>query len=92
MERGATASAEWVRLEVSDTGAGMNDAALARLFEPFFTTKGDEKGTGLGLYTTSLLVRQAGGTIHATTEPGVGTHFVVEFPVEGVSGAAATSL
>ncbi len=77
--------ASWLRLEVTDSGAGMDTATRARLFEPFFTTKGETKGTGLGLYTTSLLVRQAGGTVDAASAPGQGTTFVVELPVRGAS-------
>jgi signal transduction histidine kinase len=76
---GATA-ARWVRLRVRDTGVGMDGATLARLFEPFFTTKQGSAGTGLGLYTTSVLVRQMGGAIRATSKPGQGSTFEVVLP------------
>ena len=75
-----SAAAHWVRLRVSDTGHGMDDATLRSLFEPFFTTKGSA-GTGLGLYTTSLLVREAGGVIRATSTVGAGTVFTVDLPL-----------
>jgi PAS domain S-box-containing protein len=75
-----TLTAHWVRLRVSDTGHGMDDATLRSLFEPFFTTKGSA-GTGLGLYTTSLLVREAGGVIRATSSAGAGTVFTVDLPL-----------
>jgi two-component system, cell cycle sensor histidine kinase and response regulator CckA len=79
---GGTA-ARWLQVRVSDTGTGMDPDTLSRLFQPFFTTKEDAKGTGLGLYTTSLLVKQLGGQIHATSAVGRGSTFVVELPVVG---------
>jgi PAS domain S-box-containing protein len=75
------ASGRWLQLRVSDTGVGMDAGTLSRLFQPFFTTKGTKGGTGLGLYTTALLVRELGGEVHATSTPGEGTTFVVGLPV-----------
>jgi PAS domain S-box-containing protein len=69
-----------VTLQVSDSGRGMDDATLARIFEPLFTTK-EGRGTGIGLYTTALLVRQMGGTIDVVSRVGEGSTFVVELPV-----------
>jgi CheY-like chemotaxis protein len=70
----------FVRLRVSDTGAGMNPAILGHLFEPFFTTKDIGKGTGLGLATVYGIVKQHEGWVEANSEPGKGSTFDVFFP------------
>jgi signal transduction histidine kinase len=70
----------WLRLSVEDTGGGMDEATLSRLFQPFFTTRAEQKGTGLGLYTTSLLVRQMGGAIAVASRQGEGATFTIDLP------------
>jgi signal transduction histidine kinase len=69
-----------VRITVGDTGRGMTKEELARAFGDFYTTK--PGGTGLGLSIVRRLVLDAHGTLNVESEPGKGSRFTVEIPVE----------
>ena len=71
---------EYVRLTVSDSGAGIEDFTRERMFEPFYTTKDQGKGMGLGLSTVHGIVASANGHIVVESQLGVGTRFYVYFP------------
>jgi signal transduction histidine kinase len=71
----------YVRIRVSDTGCGMDEATLAKAAEPFFTTKGPGKGTGLGLSMVHGLAAQSGGTLAISSDPNVGTSVDLWLPI-----------
>jgi PAS domain S-box-containing protein len=75
---------DYIRLSVADTGAGMDDATVARAIEPFFSTKGIGKGTGLGLSMVHGLALQLGGTLAIQSAPGLGTNVELWLPVSDV--------
>jgi signal transduction histidine kinase/DNA-binding response OmpR family regulator len=81
-----------VTLAVMDTGPGVPLALQARIFEPFFTTKPVGIGTGLGLSLCRGIIERHGGTITVSSQPGQGTIFCVELPVEAILTTVPTSL
>ncbi|MBR9652298.1 ATP-binding protein [Thalassovita aquimarina] len=79
----------YVVLTISDSGEGISKANMDRIFEPFFSTKHPGKGSGLGLSMVQGFVKQSGGTIRVTSEPGKGTTFKLYF--KALDGKKATS-
>ncbi|MGV6871556.1 cell cycle histidine kinase CckA [Pseudochelatococcus sp. B33] len=72
--------ADYLLIEVSDTGSGIPPDVLDKIFEPFFTTKEIGKGTGLGLSTVYGIVQQSGGFIFCDSVVGEGTVFRIFLP------------
>ncbi len=89
----------YVRIAVSDTGKGIDEATQKRIFEPFFTTKEKGKGTGLGLSTVYGIVSAEEGFVEVSSRIGEGTTFTVLLPsrsgspdLPGVSAEALANL
>jgi two-component system cell cycle sensor histidine kinase/response regulator CckA len=72
---------DYVQLTVGDTGVGMSPEVQACLFQPFFTTKPVGRGTGLGLATCAIIVKNCNGVITFDSELGRGTRFNVFLPL-----------
>ena len=90
----AEAGREYLRVSVSDTGAGMDDVTRQHVFEPFFMPKSGNRGTGLGLATVFGIVTQAGGHVTVDSEPGRGSVFHMNLPrlaAASAAGAAASA-
>jgi len=75
------ATRQFVLITVADTGIGISENHLLSIFEPFFTTKPIGVGSGLGLSSARLIVRQHNGHIKVQSVPGAGTKFSLYLPV-----------
>ncbi|WGR91388.1 response regulator [Bradyrhizobium sp. ISRA443] len=73
-------AADYVKIEISDTGTGIPPEIIDKIFEPFFSTKDVGKGTGLGLSTVYGIVKQTGGFVYVDSRPGEGTTFRIYLP------------
>ena len=76
-------ASEWVVLEVTDSGTGIDPSIRERIFEPFFTTKEPGRGTGFGLWMVREVVCRWGGEISVRSTVGHGATFELRFPVAG---------
>ena len=71
-----------IRIHIKDTGVGIPPEIQARIFDPFFTTKGVGMGTGQGLSLAHNIIYNHFGSISVDSEPGYGTTFTIELPVD----------
>lgn len=69
-----------LRVEVADTGVGMDAEVQKRIFEPFFSHS-SQGGTGLGMSIVKSVIEAHHGTLHFTSEPGAGTTFRIGLPI-----------
>ncbi len=69
-----------IRIKISDTGQGIQEADLKNIFQPFFTTKAPGEGTGLGLAVSSTLIKEHNGEIDVESKVGEGTIFTITLP------------
>ena len=79
----------YVKVEVQDDGIGMSADVRVRAFEPFFTTKEVGKGSGLGLSQVDGFVRQLGGFVDLSSQPGEGTKVAIYLPAMDSTDMAA---
>ena len=70
----------FLRLSVSDTGMGIAPEIRERIFDPYFTTKSVGKGSGMGLSIVHGIVKNYGGFVTVSSEPGAGTEFGIHLP------------
>lgn len=88
LRRDTVDGAAGVRLELADTGAGMNEVTLSRALDPFFTTR--PSGTGLGLPIVQRVLAAHGGTLALSSRPGEGTTVIVKLPLVPVRAGSST--
>ena len=74
-------SGDKVSISLRDNGKGMPAEVREHIFEPFFTTRAVGEGTGLGLSISYSIIEEHAGTIEVTSEPGVGSEFIITLPL-----------
>jgi two-component system NtrC family sensor kinase len=76
-----TQDSQWLKIDVGDTGSGIEPEHLPHIFDPFYTTKEVGRGTGLGLSVTYGIIEKHGGHIEAHSQKGEGTTFTIILPI-----------
>ncbi|MGB0249945.1 MAG: ATP-binding protein, partial [Flavobacteriales bacterium] len=71
----------WAEVRIKDAGPGMSEAVKSQIFDPFFTTKPVGEGTGLGLSIVMGILRDHNAEVEVESEEGVGTEFIIRFPL-----------
>jgi CheY-like chemotaxis protein len=74
---------KYLRIDVEDSGVGIEPELLGRIFEPFYTTKRTGAAAGLGLAVVHGIVREHGGTLEVSSSIGVGTRVRIHLPIAG---------
>ncbi|RLB93738.1 MAG: hypothetical protein DRH26_03125 [Deltaproteobacteria bacterium] len=72
---------DYLELEVTDTGSGMDKSMMDKIFDPYFTTKQSSQGTGLGLALVKAIAKEHEGFVRVDSVPGQGTSFFVYLPI-----------
>ena len=83
---------EFLYLDITDTGSGINSSAMDRIFEPFFTTKQEVEGTGLGLAVSYGIIAAHGGKITCQSTEGSGSTFTIHLPVHKNSSSQRSAI
>lgn len=84
---------DWITIRIIDNGLGMNQDVFAQMFNPFFTTKPIGKGTGIGLAIChAIVVEKHGGQLDCLSEPGQGTEFIIQIPVQQTNPPTSSNL
>lgn len=73
---------EFIRVEIADSGTGIEEKDIKQIFDPFFTTKVAGKGTGLGLAVCYGIITAHNGKIEVNSNNGNGTKFIINLPIE----------
>ena len=76
-----TRTVDIVRIEIQDTGCGIDAEGLRNVFKPLYSTKGDRGGTGLGMWIAQQIINEHRGQIDILSKPGVGTTIYIELPI-----------
>ncbi|MGF1936250.1 MAG: sensor histidine kinase [Nostoc sp. ChiQUE02] len=81
---------QWVVIRIADNGPGMKEEVIRRIYDPFFTTKDVGKGTGLGMAISyQIVVDKHGGMLKCRSQPGEGTEFWIQIPINCALADAA---